>query len=1336
MLPRVSRALRRSERPIEPFVSLVLAVYDPPLHALRGQLAAIAAQSDQRWECIVVDDSSTDVSVLPILNDWVGQDPSRRRLVEREANGGIAAATNDGLDLARGDVVAVVDHDDLIHVDAIECVIAHFEDHPSDAVVYTDELLIDEAGAVVFPYHKPAWSPHRHLGHHYLAHLVAARRDVVRDLRVRAEFEPAQDYDFYLRVIESAQQRSLGVGHIARPLYSWRAVAGSSALAASEKPEMTSAVARCAQAALDRRQIHATASTVYFRGEPTTSCRLEWTPSALSVELVRLEPDTTAAELNQLITAADADVVCLVDDPVLHDREWATPLVDLLDGASIGACGPRIVDAGGTTLLSVGRVVEPFLADQSVGEPTDGCGPWGSLLVERDVSALAPLGFTVRRSVFVDHGGLMTGLGVDAAIAEFCVRLTAAGSPCVWTPAVTLTARTSFGDDGLFDPADAAQRHHDDLAVRASLGSERFDLFGVAGVGSDQGRGFHSAKRKLLSGEIDLVTSDVFDTLVTRAVATPSDLFIHLGQLVDLPAHVPPSVFAAGRRHAEARARRDCSNARRAAMRAEGEPETAIGVDPAVVTPEVSLDEIWERMPDSWGDRHAMQRRELELEGRSLQPIPETLAVLQLARRLDVPVVLVSDIYLSSAQLAAVLADAGVDMSLVHGVVTSCDHRLGKAHGLLERAIADHGATPSRVLHLGDNEVADVRSATRLGAHPVHLDIASEARAVETVPSALRDWSSEQGSDLGISAAIRSVLVGRPSVDDPSYQFGAATIGPALTGFSRWVSAMTTELGASHVHCLLREGGTIADLIDITSPDGPDPIRLHVSRWVTMRAAVIQGTPEELSVALSRRADLTADHVARAFGCDIDRVRSVLGRDVVPVVEVDEACALLSSDEAMRSDIIAGAADLRARVLVYLRARLHRVDGGPIVVADVGWGGTIQEGLTRILRSDGIDDEVIGLYFALSKAGEERLVSGARMHSYLPNRTDDRIAARDSLAIAHHADTIEQILTPPIGTLIDIDVTGKPICREVAASQLSPGLHDARWALFAVARRLADRTLGLTDLNDDRWTHDPGLRAAFASTIAEVVVAPSPAVANSLGSWSHDDVAGADARAIADSSLTEAVTYANANDVERLDPQGRGWIAGVAGRHQPALAAQLLAEHRGIDPERLAPLSPSGIARLAAFELGSDVARIQDAAPARLSPGGWSMLHLAGDVDSLRSLRFDGGELTELVDIGYFSLRLWTTDERPPERSVEMTDSDLVFVDGHPVDRARFVHRAGGHVLLQVEGELADGIRHVEATVGFRCVALDDDSPLLIAPLATRLTGQARRVAGAVRRRL
>lgn len=1369
--PTAVPAVAARQDPVDQTVSIVLAVHDPPLDALRAQLVAIAAQTSGKWECVVVDDASTNRDVRSMVQAWVDVDP-RRRLVSRAVNGGIAAATNDGLELVTGEFVTICDHDDLIDESAVAAILEHFNAHPRHDVVYTDEQVIDADGRTIAEYRKPDYSPRRHLGHHYLAHLVAARRTAIGDLRIRREFEPSQDFDFYLRVIEDATRRGQGVGHIARILYSWRALEGSSALDASEKPEMAAAVARCAQAALVRRRFDATATTVMYRGSPTTSVLLvaDSTPGA-ALDFIELGVATTPTDVNRAIESSNADIVCLVPDRARVDADWAAPLVADVLRADVGVVGVKLVAGASSgdemmSLLSVGRTVGETLSEPFAGVDHDDPGPWGSFFVAREVSAVAPEGMAVERSKFMEAGGLATDVGLDVAVAELCTALAVAGRATIWNPAAELTVDLPDGASSLLDArfrGSIGRRSLDDqMAVAAArqpeLRTEHFATSGTSAFVNSGPNVFTVAHDAIVGGTVELVTSDVFDTVVTRPVATPSDMFVELGRRLAadelIPAHVTPAVFSEARREAERRARDRRRNNTLAELRGgESSTDVEIAQHPEVAAPECTLTEIWSEMPWSLDvDADRFTERELDLEGEYLRPIPETTELFRAASEHGIPVVLVSDIYMSADQLRRVLDRAGVDLDLVDGIVTSADHRCGKAHGLLASVIETHGVAAEKTLHVGDNDISDIATAGDLGALVAHVDVPGPMRHIPIPHPALATWSRLNGTDLGISAAVRATLIGAgPLAVDPSYQFGVSTVGPALAGFSRWVAVRARQLGAGTVHCMLREGATIAELMAITSPaldtsnkgvSGPATVPLHVSRWVTMRASVLDADRDELFTALARRADLTVSHVVDAFGCDPDLVRSVLGADRIDARELVSACERLAADDEIRAQIVASAADLRKRTLRYLRSRLV-IDDGPIVVADVGWGGTIQEGLTRILRSDGIDNEVIGLYFAMSGAGEQRIRRGAHMLSYLPNEFDDPETAKRSRSIAHHADTIERVMTPELGTLVDISPEGEPVTRPVDDDRIPPTLQAAQNAMRAVVRRLADSGSDAdsdtgSDLGDPRWTEDRDLTAVFACTIADVVTSPTPTIASALGDWPHDDVAGTDHRTIAVQGLADIVRYSTARDVDVLDPAGRKWIAGLAAQHNPVLAAQLEAGHSGAALEALAPLIETGAARLRVFSIGSELVAAQATHVPSILPAGWSIIHFVGDVDSLRSVRFDPSEHGAIVEICEFTIGLRTDREfDPPPLVIEdLHDDRITWVGAHRVGSRRFVHDPGGHLVVSIDPDLGARCRSVEVTVAFRAWHVDPDDLLLREPIEQRFATERRRLARVVRRRL
>src|SRR5262249_36083521 len=98
--------------PLRPTVSVIMANYNGAAH-LAGAIRSIQEQSLRDLEIIVSDDASSDDSVR-IVTELMAEDP-RIRLVRGERNGGPAAARNRALLLTKGEGIAVIDSDDLLH---------------------------------------------------------------------------------------------------------------------------------------------------------------------------------------------------------------------------------------------------------------------------------------------------------------------------------------------------------------------------------------------------------------------------------------------------------------------------------------------------------------------------------------------------------------------------------------------------------------------------------------------------------------------------------------------------------------------------------------------------------------------------------------------------------------------------------------------------------------------------------------------------------------------------------------------------------------------------------------------------------------------------------------------------------------------------------------------------------------------------------------------------------------------------------------------------------------------------------------------------------------------
>jgi hypothetical protein len=212
-----------------PLISVAMPVCDPPEAYLREAIASVTGQLYPHWELCIADDASTAPHVGALLAEYAAGDP-RIRIVRRGERGGIAAATNSALDLAGGEFVALLDHDDVLPEHALYLVAREIVLHPEADLIYSDEDKLDRKGRRCDPYFKSGWNPDLLLSQNTISHLGVYRTALVRELGgMRSEFDGSQDYDLALRVARAS--RPGAIRHIPHVLYHWRQRGGALGLA-------------------------------------------------------------------------------------------------------------------------------------------------------------------------------------------------------------------------------------------------------------------------------------------------------------------------------------------------------------------------------------------------------------------------------------------------------------------------------------------------------------------------------------------------------------------------------------------------------------------------------------------------------------------------------------------------------------------------------------------------------------------------------------------------------------------------------------------------------------------------------------------------------------------------------------------------------------------------------------------------------------------------------------------------------------------------------------------------------------------------------------------------
>ena len=157
----------------EPLISVLMPVYNVKEKYLRACIESILAQSYRNFEICIVDDASTKREVKRVLEEY--STDKRVRIKYREKNGHISVATNDALEMAKGEFVALVDNDDVLSKDALYEVAKALNRDKKLDLIYSDEDKINLSGRRCDPHFKPDFSPDTLLSVNYICHLAVLR---------------------------------------------------------------------------------------------------------------------------------------------------------------------------------------------------------------------------------------------------------------------------------------------------------------------------------------------------------------------------------------------------------------------------------------------------------------------------------------------------------------------------------------------------------------------------------------------------------------------------------------------------------------------------------------------------------------------------------------------------------------------------------------------------------------------------------------------------------------------------------------------------------------------------------------------------------------------------------------------------------------------------------------------------------------------------------------------------------------------------------------------------------------------------------------------------------
>lgn len=489
---------------------------------------------------------------------------------------------------------------------------------------------------------------------------------------------------------------------------------------------------------------------------------------------------------------------------------------------------------------------------------------------------------------------------------------------------------------------------------------------------------FVNEELEALIARASAVSFDFFDTLFVRPLMNPEDAFELMGRQFGIPD------FPVRRRAAQVEAFRRMGAAARK---------------------EITLGEIYSCMPEANVPNSDLMRAEYGLELSLLKPNPEVFALFLELMRAGKNVVITSDMYLPGDFFSDALRPHGLEHI---PVFISADRNATKrdAGELFDIVAAQLQLAPDTILHIGDNELADVTRAREKRMMAFHY---KNTRA----PVALKTASFMTSIGHGMLSAWAHDMP-PSSYSELGFVYG----GAANFGFLEWIKKQALLDGVEQILFLSRDGYALQRIAaGQASENFPRSCYFLGSRTAFTLSAMREDNFEShIPFLLSGADGLAPCEVLERIGVQppSQKVMNDLGLGADVKIGPNLHALLGSFLVAYRREILKVCLRNRRGLFRYLR-EMGVKPGSRVAVVDVGWSGTTQEAFEAAVRPL-MDLDVIGYYFCLANTPERIQRSTKQKMTAFVNEANTSAKIVD--AIFANRVAVEQFFSAPHDSVI------------------------------------------------------------------------------------------------------------------------------------------------------------------------------------------------------------------------------------------------------------------------------------------------------------------------------
>ena len=485
---------------------------------------------------------------------------------------------------------------------------------------------------------------------------------------------------------------------------------------------------------------------------------------------------------------------------------------------------------------------------------------------------------------------------------------------------------------------------------------------------------------------VQVLSLDVFDTCLLRRVGRPVNVFDMIEHSLsgDPGLHALSGgrlAFHALRPHAE-------EGARKRLLKSEK-------------TSEVTFDELYDELQRMTGlapcEIKRLQQMELDSERKLMLANPPVLALAQYAREHGLQVVFISDMYHSREFIADLLNRCGFEVDPKQ-VFVSSEYRKAKfGNGALFDVVSNALKVPlKRFLHVGDNRDADFDSPRRKGMRAYHISRVADTVAAYDVVDRRNshllprpETSIALGVRDGVLATRLAMEGSAPVSRDFWFKLGYERVGALFLGFAQWLIKQCHDDQIDTMIFLARDGYIMKRVFeDVCRARGLEiaSVYMYASRRALVFPSLMALDEHALSL-LSSGVNMPVRAYLKRYGLNAERYTydakfcgfKSLDDRVKEPEDFDRVKRLFT---LIGADVLQATTQEAAIAQRYFD-QLQLPRSGHVAIMDVGWFGSTQEGLTKLLRLSGRSTTVTGYYLGLHREAEVRMNRGYPMKGYL-----------------------------------------------------------------------------------------------------------------------------------------------------------------------------------------------------------------------------------------------------------------------------------------------------------------------------------------------------------------